>query len=122
MSRAVQASVQAEPDMFSDQQSAGLRLEFTGILKTDAQLRCRPIGDDQHIVPVLCLDLCEVGGTGRTLLAQQIFSEATRKHAEALTHTLTKGRRVTLTTSLLDIRIFLPHVERIQLDATPTQH
>jgi hypothetical protein len=121
MSRAMHASALAELDMFADQEATGLRMQFTGTLKADAQLRCKPIGDDQHIVPVLCLDLIEVGDTGRTLLAQQIFTEATRKHAEALAQSLTKGKRVTLTTSLLDIRIFLPHVERIELAAIQPQ-
>ena len=116
MSRTVQTSVHAiEPDMFADQQAASLRMEFTGVLKTDAQLRSRPIGDDQHIVPVLCLDLCEVGSANRTLHAEQIYTESTRRQAEHLAQTLKKGQRVSLTTSLLDIRVFLPHVERIQL-------
>ena len=108
--------------MFADQQAAAMRLEFTGILKADAQLRCKPIGDDQHIVPVLCLDLCQVGDSNRTIRAEQVFTESTRKQAEQLAHMLTKGRRVTLTTSMLDIRVFLPHVERVQLaDIQPQQ-
>ena len=115
MSRAMQTSALAsEPDMFNDQDAVAMRFEFTGILQCDAQLRCKPIGDDQQIVPVLCLDLCDVG-SGRTLHAEQIYTESTRRHAEHLAYTLKKGKRVSLTTSLLDMRVTLPHVDRIQL-------
>lgn len=98
-----------EPDMF-----AGDRLEFVGVLRADAELRSKPVGDAQHIMPVLCMDLATVG-TGAVMHAEQIFTESTRKHAEALVSQLKKGKRVTLTSTLLDLRLMLPHVEHVQL-------
>lgn len=104
-----------EPDMFPDAAPTCQRLEFFGILKADAQLRSKPIGDAQHIMPVLCLDLTTLEA-GALMHAEQIYTEATRKQAEHLASTLKKGDRVRLTTSLLDLRLFLPHVEHIALD------
>lgn len=117
------AGAPVEADLFPDAApGTGAMLEFTGILKTDAQVRTKPVGDGLHVLPVLCLDLGDVGAGHHILHAEQIYTEATRHHAEAKAKTLKKGALVRVRTSVLDMRIFLPHVEHVQLDAPPHQH
>ena len=120
----------AEADMFgpdpsispaNDTRAPALRLQFSGTLAHDAEVRSKPVGDGQHVLPVLCLDLCGVGPALHALHAEQIYSEATRKQAEQLARTLKKGQRVSLSTSLLDMRVFLPHVDSISIDPEKAQ-
>lgn len=114
-----------EPDLFpepaapSAQKATGLRLEFTGILSQDAQVRVKPIGDGAHVLPALCLELRDVGPLHQTLHAEQIYSEATRALAEAQAKTLKKGAQVRLVTNALNMRLVLPHVEQIELSPAP---
>ena len=96
------------------------RMEFTGVLVRAAEVRTKPVGDGTHALPVVCLDLHQVGPGLHLVHAEQIFTEATRKQAEALAASLPKGARVTVRTPLLGIRISLPHVEHCQpLERSP---
>lgn len=97
---------------------SGPRLQFTGILAHDAEVRSKPVDNGARMLPVLCLDL-RVGQPQHLLHAEQLFTEATRADAERLAKTLKRGQVVSLTTSLLDMRVFLPHVESISLDPQP---
>ena len=58
----------------------------------------------------------------KTMHAEQVYTDATRHLAEAKAKTLKKGARVRVRTSVLDMRLYLPHVEHIQLAAPPHQH
>lgn len=112
----------AEPDMFGLEPAIALptgpRLQFTGTLAHDAEVRSKPVGNGARMLPVLCLDL-RVGQPAHTLHAEQLYTEATRSEAERLAKTLKRGQVVSLTTSLLDMRVFLPHVDSVTLDLPP---
>lgn len=92
---------------------ATVLIEFDGKLLHDAEVRSLPVGDGEHVRPVLCLDLAPLSGLHHTICAQQIFTEATRAEAVAAAKTLRKGMRVTLTTPLDGMRIKLPHIARV---------
>lgn len=94
-------------------------LQLTGRLLHDAEVRSKPVGDGQHVRPVLCLDLAPCSGVFHTIHAEQIYTEATRKDAEARAATLKRGMRVTLTTPIADMRIFLPHVQGVAVIPSP---
>jgi len=115
------ATATPEPDLFvvhthaQPPQPQALQLQFTGVLRSDAQVRVKPVGTDGHVLPVLCLDLSHVGDAHHTVHAEQVFSEATRAQADAKAKALKKGTVVHINHSLLDMRIFLPHVESIAI-------
>ena len=95
-------------------------LQFTGVLRTDAQVRVKPVDRGVKLV-VLCMELCHVGDAHHSVHAEQIFTEATRALAEAKARTLRKGTTVNLTASLADMRISLPHVESVAI-TSPSTH
>lgn len=120
MQTRAQPTAAAEPDLFpAAPASTELRLEFTGILSQDAQVRTKPVGDGIHALPVLCLELRDVGPLHQTLHAEQIYSEATRAQAEAHAKTLKRGAQVRLVTNALNMRLVLPHVEQVELSPSP---
>lgn len=104
-----------EPDLFVHTPAQPMSLQFTGVLRSDAQVRVKPVGADGHALPVLCLDLCHVGDANHTVHAEQVYTEATRAQADAQARALKKGTVVHINHSLLDMRIFLPHVQSISL-------
>ncbi len=106
----------AAPDLFASEPAD--RMAFTGVLARDAEIRVKPVGSDSRPMPVLCLDLQDVGPGHHVLHAEQVYTEATRKHAEAAAARLRRGMRVTVTSPLDHLRLSLPHVETIALDAT----
>jgi hypothetical protein len=109
VAEAVQTSV-PEPDLFGKSPAApGVRceLQLIGTVAHHAEVRSKPL-DGQHYVPVVCVDLENVGAGHNTVHAEQPFTEATRHEAEALAKQLRKGTTVTATTSLSDIRLYLP--------------
>ena len=117
MSAAVQPSAQvAEPDMFEDHSQHELVLEIQGELLEDAAVRIKLVGPDATPLAVLYMDVKPLNGFKRTLHAEQIYSEATRKDAEQKAATLKKGARITLTTTLHDMRTILPHVQAVALN------
>ena len=103
----------AEQDLFVHTHAQPLSLQFTGILRADAQVRVKPVGADGHALPVLCLELAHVGDSHHTVHAEQVFTEATRAQADHAAKQLRKGTTVHVNHSLLDMRIYLPHVEAI---------
>lgn len=117
MSAVLDAAVQApaEPDLFgmppaaANDSAPGLAcaLTFTGVLAHHAEVRMKPI-DGGHHVPVVCLDLEDVGAGHHRMHAEQPFTETTRHEAELLAKRLRKGDSVTVSTALMDIRVFLP--------------
>lgn len=93
-----------------------LVLEIVGVLIHAAEVRTKLVGDDQHPMPVLCMDVRPLSGLKRTIHAEQIYSEATRKAAEQKAATLKRGSRITLTTNLTGMRITFPHVQGVALN------
>ncbi len=116
MSAVVTFPEPAAPDLFAADGPS--RLAFTGVLARDAEIRIKPVGQERRPMPVLCLDLLEVGPGHHPLHAEQVYTEATRKHAEAAAARLRQGVRVTVTSPMDHLRLSLPHVETIALDAS----
>lgn len=114
MTAAVHTSAQArEADMFDDASQHDLVLEIQGELLEDAVVRMKLVGALETPLLVLHMDVKPLNGFKRTIHAEQIYSEATRKQAEQKAATLKKGARITLTTTLHDMRIILPHVQAV---------
>jgi hypothetical protein len=117
VSAVLQADVQTfapGPDLFGAAPAANdtrppaeCLLTLTGVLTQHAQVRTKQL-DDHHYVPVVCLEIEHVGAGHHRVHAEQPFTEETRPEAEALAKRLRRGDPVTVTTSLADIRVFLP--------------
>jgi len=97
-----------------------LVLEIAGELIRAAEVRTRIVGEDQHPVVVLCMDVRPLSGLKRVIHAEQIYTEATRQLAEQKAATLKRGARITFTTGLTDMRIVFPHVRSVALN--PQEH
>ena len=122
MSAAIAAPVHTsaqEADLFDNTAAAPVLIEFDGRLLHDAEVRSIPVGDGAHVYPVLCLDLAPLSGLHHTICAQQVFTEVSRKDAEAAAKSLRKGMRVTLTAPLDGMRIKLPHIARVVAHQEP---
>ena len=114
----------AEPDMFADKPQQApppaYRIGFTGTLLRAAEVRCKPMGDQLHTVPVLCLELRSHSPGAQTMHAQQVFTDATRPQAEALAKRLPKGTQIRIVTQLADMHITLPGIDSVELCTPPT--
>lgn len=105
-----------EADMFGDMPDvqAGQQLQFRGILLRNAVIRTKPAADGLHSVPVVCMELkSTLDIVTHTCYAELPFTDSTRKQAEDLAKTLTKGREVTVFTPVADMRLVFPHVNSI---------
>lgn len=103
-----------EPDMFPET-CKPVALQFTGTLTDDAQLRTKPVGSLHIMHPVLCFELKDVGPAKMNLHAEQIYTEATRKHAEQQLIKYKRGAQITLTSDMADMRLVLPHIQSVEL-------
>jgi hypothetical protein len=83
-------------------------LHFTWTLVHQAEVRMKQLYGHGHHVPVVCIDLEDVGAGHHRVRAEQPFTEETRPAAEALAKQLRKGMTVTVTSGLIDIRLYLP--------------
>jgi pentose-5-phosphate-3-epimerase len=111
----VHTSAQADDDLFASEYHDDV-FDVHGVLLADAQVRVRLVGNDQHPVVVLCLELrplCALIGSRRTIHAEQIFDDAHRKVAEQRAAALKKGMRVRITSPLYDMRTVLPNVQAV---------
>lgn len=104
------AKTPSEPDIF-----APAAVQFTGTLADDAQLRTKPVGSLHVMHPVLCFELKDVGPAKMSLHAEQIYTEATRKHAEQQLTKYKRGAQITLTSDMADMRLVLPHIQSVEL-------
>lgn len=115
---AVQTSAPtSEVDLF-DTEGEPLHFDLQGVLLQDAQVRTALVGEEKHPVPVLWLEIRPAHamvGTGRTIHAEQIYSEASRKQAEHKAASLKKGARVRITTTFHGMRTILPDVQAVAL-------
>jgi len=113
-----------DEDMFRDEVGTPdlVRLiEFTGILTCNADVRSKPAKDNLHSVPVVCVHLKSTRETQtHTCRADLAFTDSTRKDAEALAKTLTKGRQVTVYTPVTDMCLVFPHATFIEVHQEPT--
>jgi hypothetical protein len=109
VAEAVQTSA-PEPDLFGPAPlalHASCKLQLIGTVAHQAEVRSKPL-DGQHYVPVVCVDIENVGPGHNTIHAEHPFTEATRHEAELLARRLHKGATVIATTGLSDIRVYLP--------------
>jgi len=83
-------------------------MAFTGQLLHHAEVRTKQLDHQGLHVPVVRLELAHVGAGHHQVHAEIPFTEATRHEAEALAKELRKGKTVTVTTALTDVRLFLP--------------
>lgn len=101
----------AEPDMFGmDPGAPGgdvAALQFIGTLAAAPVIRTR--SDHGKPVPVLCVDLHDVGMQGNTVHAELPFAETDRKAAQAQAHALRPGQRVAVIHPAHALRLSLPH-------------
>lgn len=119
---AVQTSAfDAEPDMFGATEAHVEMIAVPGELIVDAEVRTKLAGRDHHPLPVLLLELRPLSGAQRTVHAELVYTESTRKAAESLAATLKRGMRVTVTTPLTDMRTIFPHVAGVALLSHPTK-
>lgn len=103
-------------DMFD---AHDLVIQIEGVLLQAAEVRSKPVGDGSHVLPVLCLDIAPLHrGLRRRIHAEQVYTEATHKDAEARAAELKRGAHITLSTSLVDMRIVFPHVQAVVLTST----
>ena len=120
----------AEGDMFDDQTAAPLVcvshkqlvVQIVGVLLSAAVVRTKVVGLDHHPMPVLCMEvrpLAMSAGFKQTIHAEQVYTEATRHQAELKAATLKRGSQITLTTTLIDMRTLLPHVQDVALCPKP---
>jgi hypothetical protein len=97
-----------------------LVIQIEGVLLQSAEVRSKPVGDGSHMRPVLCLEIAPLHkGLRRHIHAEQVYTEAGRKDAEARAAGLKRGAHVTLTTSLIDMRTVFPHIQSVVLTPTP---
>ena len=106
----------AAPDLFGDDAEAQ-HIEVRGRLLNDAEVRSLPIGDGDHVRPVLCMDLVPLAGNPlrRRMHAEQVYTESTRKEAELRAATLKRGTVITLRTTLVDMLTVFPHVQHVAI-------
>lgn len=93
---------------------AAARIGLRGTLLRAAEVRCKPLRDQLHTVPVLCLELRSHSPGGQTMHAEMRFTDATRPQAEALAKRLPKGAQVHIVTALADMHITLPGIDSVQ--------
>lgn len=85
--------------------ASGGRLALTGLLvHAEVRWRAGPHG----YLPVLCMELEDVGAGHHTVHAQHPYTEGALKEAEGWAKRLHKGMRITVTTDLVDLRLTLP--------------
>lgn len=104
----------SEPDLFGTlpaavprDPSASCSLRFTGRLSHKPHVAMRQIDTEGHLVPVLVLELADVGAGHHDIVAHIPYTAANRDQAEAQAKRLRRDQVVTVTTELLDIRVLL---------------
>lgn len=105
----------AEPDLFEVPDEKPSRLQITGVLIRDAEVRMKAIGTDDRPMPVLCLDIRVPGPGERTVHAEQAYPAASRFAADAQALRFRAGAQVTVAADPRLMRLNLPLVEEIQL-------
>lgn len=114
-------------DMFDQPAPSGAEIDaaiastiviFTGSLARNAEVRSKPIDAAGHIAPVLCIELLIATPCPHVVRAERPYTEATRKQAEADAARLKKGQRVSVSSPLLGMRVYLPAVEVLPPEQT----
>lgn len=105
------AAVLQEPEVDLFGQAAAVRatcrLAFTGRIKGRPHVATKPLDREGHVVPVLVLELEDVGVGHHDVVAHVLYTEQTRSQAEADAKRLRRGQLVTVTSGLEDMRLLL---------------
>lgn len=119
---AAHADVQAAADLFGAVTApaaapiaADALMEFRGRLLRNAELRTKPAVDGVHSAPVVCMELHSLVAD-RTCYAEKRFTDATRRDAERLAKSLTKGRVVVVLAAVADMRVVFQHADSVVLE------
>lgn len=118
-----------EPDLFQNDEplpsaseharGESFVLEIHGVLLHPATVSNKIVGNDHHLVPVLCMELRPASGRKHTVVAYEVFTEATRHLAEAKAKSLKRGTHVTFTTTTTGMRTLFPHVRHVDIFPHP---
>lgn len=97
------------------------QIQMSGVLLQDAEVRTRPMGDDNTAMPVLCLVMRTDGIRTAPVRAEQVFPAAMRGDAYLAAKTMKKGMRVTVWAPIAELRTTLGMSSRIQVHGRATQ-
>lgn len=97
------------------------QIELSGVLLQDAEVRTRPMGDDNTAMPVLCLVMQTDGRCTAPVRAEQVYPAALRGDADRAARSMKKGMRVTVWAPIAQLRTTLGMSTRIQVHGRTTQ-
>lgn len=100
---------------------ADTQIELSGVLLQDAEVRTRPMGDDNTAMPVLCLVMQTDGCCTAPVRAEQVYPAAMRGDADRAARALKKGMHVTVWAPIAELRTTLGMSTRIQVHGRDTQ-
>ncbi len=105
----------------ADASEGDLVFSFSGRLLSPAIVTNKLVKHGTEVRPVLCLDLVPIGSNALQLRmrVEQVYSESTRKEAEALAATLKRGRLITFHTTLVGRRVTFPDAQFVALLPQP---
>ena len=104
-----------------DHATTNAQIQISGQLLQDAEVRTRPMGDDNTAMPVLSLVLQTDGNCTAPVRAEQVYPAALRGDAERAAKTMKKGMRVVVWAPIAQLRATLGMSTRIQVHGRTTQ-
>lgn len=121
----------AEPDLFDDPAPAPapetdrpdhhLRAVLRGRLTANAQVRSRACDREGHMVPVLCLELAELGPWKRTVHVELPYPVDAREQAEKRARELKRYAVVDVVSPITGLRMSLPNAESVEVVSQEAQ-
>lgn len=93
-----------------------------GTLAQDAQVRLRPMGEDETPMPVLCLVIDTIGSSLEPVRAEQTYPPSHRADAEKAAQAMRRGMHVSVTAPVAHIRTSLAHCASITVGAKAPHH
>ncbi|WP_039049126.1 hypothetical protein [Comamonas thiooxydans] len=97
------------------------QIQLSGVLLQDAEVRTRPMGDDNTAMPVICLVMQTDGSCTTPVRAEQVYPAGLRGDAERAAKSMKKGMRVTVWAPIAQLRTTLGMSSRIEVHGRDTQ-
>lgn len=97
------------------------QIQLSGVLLQDAEVRTRPMGDDNTPMPVLCLVMQTDGRCSAPVRAEQVYPAALRGDADRAARSMKKGMRVTVWAPIAQLRTTLGMSSRIEVHGRASQ-
>lgn len=88
---------------------------FTGTLTAHAEVRTKPLDQEGHMVPVLCMDIELDNALRNRLRAEQPFPADQHQQCEAAARRYRKGVRVTVHAPVVGLRVLAANTTHIHL-------